>query len=66
MKNVLPGMLNDESGAVVVNNALIAVILPIFCILMLIAAGILMVTGASLVSAPDAIMEMFGGGLFSR
>ena len=66
MKNVLPGMVNDESGAAVADNALITIILPVLCIALLVAGGISMVTGASLLSAPDAIMEMFGGGLFAR
>ncbi len=66
MKNWLAGLINDESGAVIADNAFITIILPVLCITLLVAGGISMVTSASLLSAPNAVLEMFGSGLFAR
>ena len=58
MKQLFAQMIDDRSGSVVAEHTLVTIVLPILCLLMLVAAGISMVTGASLAMVPSVIGEM--------
>lgn len=66
MKNWLVELISDDSGSATADYALVTIIVPVLCIVGLVTVGISMLIGAPLLSAPSAIIEMFGTGLLIR
>ena len=66
MEYPIAGKIDDKSGAAAGGPALITIVLPILCILILVATGISMVTGTFSIAVPNVITEVLPAIFFVR
>ena len=66
MKDQIAGTIDDKSGAAGVGPVSITIFLPMLCLLILIATGVSMITGTSLMMAPNVIAEALNANVFAR
>ena len=66
MRNLIVEFFEDESGATTTEHGFVTIFLPIFIILILVATSLSMVTGMTLLQAPEAIAKALSTSFFGQ
>ena len=66
MRNLVVEFFEDESGSTTTEHGFVTIVLPIFIILIMLAAGLSMVTGMTLMQAPETIANALSMGFFGH